>query len=1011
MYRPKLLLLLLSFCCTVPLFAQNIEITGRVADEVSGAPLPGVSIHVKGNNGLTKTDQEGKYRVSATVGETLVFRFIGYKTTEVAINAGRNQVDVNMAQDVNQLNEVVVTGALGLKRSAREMGSATAIVDNEYLNLGKTVNPINGLASKVSSLRINVYDSKVDPQIQVRLRGSRSLSRNAGANDPIYVVDGIPVPDINRINPNDIANITVLKGANAAALYGSEGVNGAIMIETKKGKTGGGNIRFSNSTLFSNVMLLPPAQTSFGQGTGGEYSATQFESWGPAFDGSTRPFGPQLPDGTQPDLVYSAPGRDGRLDLFNTGLNVQNDLSFTGGNENSTYFVSLQDVRIKGVIPEDEGSRTGARFNGSRKFGKLNTSYTLNYIYNNNNTTPDGPWITAYQLPANFPYQQMENWQDRGTVADPMHFFTDLQQNPYFQIGNYRNNTKQQTFNGKMQFDYEFTDWFSAMYRFGMYATTAESRNTVGRFEAEGRRNVNGSVTDGSDNFRRYNSDLILNFKKQFGDISTKLLLGNNIRADHRKDASIGSGNLLFPDLFNPASRIGELNGSSAITDVRSTSVYGEFTAGYKNYLFVTFTGRNDWTSLLAQQNRSFFYPGVSTSFIASDAIQSIKDSRTVDFLKFFGSWNRTGNVTLNPYQLNNPYSQINGFPFGGQIGFSPSTLFPDPLIEPEFVSSVEAGFQLGMFSNRLNIEANYVYSDSDGQILNAVQSAATGYRTALVNAGNLTNNIVEASISGDLIRKSDFGLNIGVVYSYTNNQVKSLYGSTDNQNVFRQSYAVVNQAFPTLRVNDYQRDNEGNVVVDADGDPVVSNDLVDIGTMVPPHMLGINTNIRYKGFNLGAQFDWRMGAWIYSEIVPRMYNAGTHPATVYNDRQPFVWPNSVIQNADGTYSPNTTPVSSTGRSFWAIQGAVQSNTVAKGDYFKLRELNLSYNLPSKWLTGQKSIKAASIGFVANNLFIIRHSSNDLGDPEMLYNQTDGYISFRQVPPYRTYGFNINVEF
>lgn len=991
--------------------AQNLQVSGRISDELSGQPLANVSVHIKGETTTVLSDLNGGYTLTAAVGNTLVFTFVGYKTAEITLNTGRNRVDVNLAQDVNQLSEVVVTGALGIRRSAKELGSATAMVDNEYLNLGKAVNPISGLSSKVSSLRVNVYDSKVDPQIQVRLRGTRSLSRNAGANDPIYVVDGVPVPDINRINPNDIANITVLKGANAAALYGSEGVNGAIMIETKKGKRGSGNIRFSNTTLFSNVMLLPPAQTTFGQGTNGNYSATQFESWGPKYDGESRPFGPQLPDGSQPELLYGAPNKDARLDLFNTGINVQNDLSFSGGDENSTYFVSLQDVRIKGVIPEDKGSRTGARFNGSRKFNKLNTSYNLNYIFNRNETTPDGPWITAYQLPANFPYRQMENWRERGSIADPMYFFTDLQQNPYFQLGNWRNNTKQQTFNGKIQFDYEFTEWFSALYRFGMYATTAETRSTVGRFEASGRRNVNGSVSDGNDNFRRYNSDLILNFKKQFNDVSTKLLLGNNIRADHQKQTGIGSSNLLFPDLFNPASRIGELNGSATITDIRSTSVYGEFTAGYKDYLFLTFTGRNDWTSLLAEQNRSFFYPGVSASFIASDAFQGLKNSKTVDFLKFFGSWNKTGNVTLNPYQLNNPYSQINGFPFGGQIGFSPSTLFPNPLIEPEFVYSFEAGFQIGLFNNRLNAEANYVYSDSDGQILNAVQSAATGYRTALVNAGSLTNNIIEASINGDIIRKNDVTFNLGVVYSYTNNVVKSLFQETTNQNVFRQSYAVVGQAFPTLRVNDYQRDPQGNVVVDEDGDPIVSSDLVDVGTMVPPHMFGINTLIRYKGLSVGAQFDWRMGAWIYSEIVPRMYNAGTHPATAYNDREPFVWPNSVVQNTDGSFSPNTKTVSSTGRAFWSIQGAVQSNTVAKGDFFKLRELNINYSLPAKWLTRQKLVKAASIGFVANNLFIIRHSSNELGDPEMLYNQTDGYLSFRQVPPYRTYGFNVNVEF
>ncbi len=986
--------------------AQDIH--GRVIEQQTKEILPGASIMIKETRQGTSTNEQGKFRIQAAAGQTLIISFIGYKTQEIIVANGNQEVLVALSEDFNSLQEVVVTGALGIKRAAREFGGGAQVINNENLNQGKTINPLTGLTSKVSGLRINMYDSKVDPQLQVVMRGSRSLNRSKNA--PIYVVDGIPVPDISRLNPNDIESVTVLKGANAAALYGSEGVNGALMITTKGGSKDRGAIRFSNTTTFSDVFLLPPAQTQFGQGVNGVYNPTQYESWGPAFDGTMKDFGGKLPDGTIPQALYSAPGRDNRLDLFNTGVNVQNDLSFSGGDDNTTYFFSLQDVSIKGIIPGDESRRTGGRFNGSRKFGKLKTSYNVNYVYFNKNTTPDGPWITAYQLPANFDYNAMKNWQDPASVANPNNFFTDLQKNPYHQIDNIRDRTTEQVLNGKFDLEYAFTPWLNVLYRAGIYSSAAETRSTTGKFEAAGRRNVNGSVSDGNNNFRRLNSDLILNFNKKIGDFSTRLLLGQNLRADNRKATAVSAGNLTLPGLFNPGSRIGELGGSSTLTQYRSVAGYGEFTGGYKNYAFLTVSGRNEWVSVLSKANRSYFYPGVSASFVFNEAIPALRDNSAISFGKLFASWNKTGNVTLDPYSLNNPYSQIDGFPFGNIVGFTPGSRYPNPDIQPEFVTSFETGVQIALFNHRLNFEGSYIFSDSKGQIFNATTSRATGYSSAVVNAGRLTNDIIELGISGDIIRHRDLKWNAGFNLTYINNQVKELYEGLTSFNIFRQSYANIGQAYPSLQVSDYKRDPQGRVIINqATGEPLIATDPVHLGTMVPPYQMGLNTSVKFKGFNLGAQFDWRMGGWLYSEIVPRMYTAGTDPRTAEFGRQPFIFPNSVIQKADGTFEENTSVLSKGDKAFWTKQGEVQINTAAKSDYFKLRELNLSYSLPSAWLSGQKVFKEASIGFIATNLFIIRHKDNKYGDPEYLYNTTDGYISFRQVPPFRTYGFNINV--
>lgn len=934
-------------------------------------------------------------------------------TAAEAQQSTENRADTTVEGTTRILNEVVVTGALGIKRSSRELGAAAQLVGNEELNQGKVVNPIFGLTSKVAGLRINMYDSKVDPQVMIVMRGSRSLNR--GKNQPIYVVDGVPVPDISRLNPNDIENITVLKGANAAALYGSEGVNGALMITTKGGQKGRTVVKFSNTTLFSQAYLLPPAQTRFGQGANGVYDPLMYESWGAAFDGSTKDVGGLLPDGTQPTQRYEAPAKDNRLGLFQTGITQQNDLSFSGGDEKSTYFLSLQHASIKGIIPEDESRRSGARFNGSRKFGKLNTSYNINYVYFNKNTTPDGPWITAYQLPANFDFDAMKDWENPNSPANPRYFFTDQQKNPFFQIDNTRDHTIQQTLNGKVELDYQVTEWFRAIYRLGMYSTSEETRSTTGKFDAPGTRNVAGSVNDGASNFRRLNGDLILSFNKDFGKFTTRLLVGQNFRTDYTKSNVVSAGNLTLPGLFNPGSRIGELGGSAKITAYRSVAGYGELTAGYDNFLFLTLTGRNDWVSVLSPENRSYFYPGVSASFVFHEAIEALKYSRALSFGKVFVSWNKTGNVTLDPYSLNNSYSQVNGFPFGNLVGFVPGSRYPNPNIKPEFVTSYEAGVQLSFLDNRLHFEGSYVYSDSKGQIFNATTSRATGYSSALVNSGQLTNNIIELSLNGDVIndRSRNIRWNVGATFSHINNQVKELYENLRSFNVFRQSYALLNEPYPSLQVSDYKRDDQGRVVVDAaTGDPLLEKDPRLLGTMVPPYQMGLSTMFSIKGLSIRAQFDSRLGGWLYSEIVPRMFTAGTHPWTADYDRKPFVFPNSVIETSEGKYEVNTSKLTSGGgKAFWDAQGKVQSNTAARSDFFKLRELAVNYTLPASLLRRQQLVKDVNIGLVGTNLFIVRHKDNKYGDPEYLYNSTDGYLSFRQVPPYRTFGFNVNVTF
>ena len=1010
MRKTYLFLVFILWACILSAQLHHGVLTGHVLDHSNDEPLPGVSILVLGTTDGVVTDLEGRFHLQTFEGQMLQFSFLGYKTQEIIVSKLQAPLLVRMESEAFQMAEVVVVAAMGLARPSREIGGGAQVVSNRDLNQGKGVDPLTGLTARVSGLRINMYDSKVDPNVKVVMRGTRSLSGN---NEPLFVVDGVPVPEIGRLNPNDIEDITVLKGANAAALYGSEGVNGALMIRTRRGERGRGRIHFSHTTGFSQVYQLPEAQNKFGQGSGGVYSPTEFQSWGPAFDGTMKPLGGLLPDGSQLEVLYAAPQNDVRRELFQIASRVQNNLSFSGGDQNSLYYLSLQHIQAQGIIPGDESQRTGARFNGSHKFGKLTSAYTLQYAFTQNNTTPDGPWVSLYQMPANFPLEQMKNWQDINAPGNPHNFFTDRNSNPYFQIDNQRNKLDHQMLNSSVQFDYPLSSFVDVTYRAGLYNSLQETRNTVGKFQATGRRNVNGSVSDGFANFRRVNSDVLLTLKYQQGNINTRLVLGNNLRADDTKQTAIGSSNLLLPELYNPGSRVGELNGSAAITQYRQVAVYGEGLVAYNNLLFLTLTGRNEWVSVLSKQNRFYFYPGVSTSFVFSEAFDGLDD--LVSFGKVFASYNKTGNVNLRPYALNNSYTQSLGFPYGNLVGFLPSSTYPNPDIEPEFVTSFEMGTQLSFWDHRLHLEASYVYSDSRGQIFNATTSSATGYNRAVVNAGRLTNNIVELNLAGDVIRKTNLRWNMAFNLSHIRNEVKELFEGLETFSIFRQSYATVGKPYPSLHVADYARDSQGRVIVDATtGHPLPASELTYLGTMVPPWQMGLGSQITWKNLTLAMHFDCRLGGWMYSEVANRMIQNGTHPMTVEYGRQPFVFPNSVIEVSPGVFEPNTSVLTQGGgdAAFWNNHVAqYHINFAAPGDFLKLRELAITFNIPRNWLSNTSFIRNASVGVLANNVFLITHKDNDLGDPEYLYNNTDGYYSWRQVPPYRTLSFNVNVSF
>lgn len=999
--------------------AQDRTISGTVTSSEDGLPIPGTSVAIKEvpRSGIA-TDADGKFTIKVPAnGKTLVVTSIGFAAKQVA--ATGTGLKIVLDPDSKMLGEVVVT-ALGIQRTKKSTGYSSENLTAKELTDAKVVNLATGLQSKVSGLQVNLMNNGVDPSTRVVLRGNRSLM---GDNTALIVVDGVPVPSsvLSALNPNDVESVNVLKGANAAALYGSEGVNGVLIVTTKKGSAGATKINFSSTTSLETVSFLPDMQYGFGNGYDLDtYVAYENTSWGPKYDGSTVQVGPTLADGSKNMLPYSAL-KDEKKNFWNTGTTFQNDLSFSGGDEKTRFYLSAQDVKINGVVPNDESRRTGVRFNGSRNFGKLDISANLNYTARTINQTTSPVYDNLLNVPQNIPITQLSDWKNNKWAA-PDGFFSAYYENPYWGIDNMRNRTRSNVFQGNIDASYKFNDWLKATYRLGLYNTNGQNKSHTAKvsYTEDYSRPTpsNGSVTDAANNLTRINSDLIVSANKKFGDFNLGLMVGNNIRDNYSENVSAQATALVVPGLYNISNRLGEAIVSSTKSNARTTAFFGEFTADYKDYLFLSVTGRQESVSVLNRNNRSYFYPGASLSYVFTDAIPSLK-SGILSSGKVMVSANKTGNVNLAAYQLETTLAPSAGFPYGNIAGYTVGNTYANENLQPEFVKSYEAGIQLGFLKNRINFDATYAYSKADGQIVAISTSTASGYSSAFVNAGRMDNKVLELSLRATPIRTPELLWEVGLNYTNYQSEVVELYQGVSEIQLGGYStaaaFAMVGQPYPMLKTNAYERDPQGRIVVNGNtGNPVRSATMQVQGQTTPDQTFGFNTKVKYKGFTFAGQLDYRTGNVFYTNLGRTMDFTGLSAHSAQYDRQPFVVPNSVIKNTDGTFTPNTNVKTRYGGfEYWYSQySAVQENYAVDGSFLKLREVSLSYELPASMLKNQKFVKAVSLGVVGRNLFTWLPKENAFTDPEM--NFTSGNAQGVQDlinPPTRIYGFNLNVTF
>jgi len=1040
--RQKLLLL---FCFGAFLFAnkasaQKMTVSGTVKDD-QGEVIPSASVIIKGNasNGVV-VDRKGHYIISVEKGATLVFSAINYERKEVVVENENLDVILSPA-DNTALSDVIVTGVLGIKRQKKELGYATATVSNGVLNEGKAVNIANGLQGKVSGLNITTINNGVNEDVKINLRGIRSLTGN---NNPMLLLDGVAV-DLNylsSLNPNDVLDVNVLKGTSAAALYGPDARNGVIVITTKKGTAGAGNpiITLSNSTQFQKISFFPKFQTEFGSGDYGEYVPFENWQWGPAYDGSKKLIGRPLEDGSQQEITYSALPNE-REKFFNTGVIVQNGVSFLA----KDFFLSVQDANVKGIVPHDKNRRTSVRMNASKEYGRFKAQFNTNYVLKNYNIFDDdamddynrannvglngGLLNLIFNTGAHIPLTSYSDYKNN-KFASYDGYYNDYGLNPYFALDNWRNTGKIQDLLSSLQLDFKAADWLNFTYRAGLTSNTTVERHTSNgitpsQYAMENRSFllIPQSVDERTYSSTRLSSEFFGTFNKTLGDFKINAIAGTYFRESDSRDTKVSAGNLIIPNLFNVSGRTGELGGSSVKARSRLFSLYTSIGLSYKGWANVEFTGRNDKTSLLSLENNSYFYPGISGSFIATDAFPSIK-SNILSFLKFRASVNKTGNADISPYLLASTFSQGDGFPYGSLPGYSADNTTYNPDLKPEFINSKEFGVEASFLNNKVNIEASYYNQNNTDQIISIRVSDATGYTNAFVNAASFTNKGMDLDLKlTPLFKIGDVDVDFLTSATYNDSKITSIYpgleelfaGGYDN---FAANYAIVGQPAFVFKATDYLRDPQGRVIVDkVTGYPSADPNTKQFGRTMPLWIVGLNPKVRWKGLEVSALFEYRGGHYAYNGIGADMAWTGVSIATAANHRERFVMPNSSYEdpNNPGQYIANTNVTVSNVNDFYTgVYRDVATNFLTSAASWRFRELSIGYDVPvSVFGKNQNVIKSLTVAVTGRNLFLWLPKSNVYTDPDFNFTTTNtSGVSTSQInPPVRTIGGSVTVQF
>jgi TonB-linked SusC/RagA family outer membrane protein len=1068
--------------------AQTQAVSGRVTSSEDGAGLPGVNVTLKGSQTGTITDANGAYTLNVPeAGGTLVFSSIGYLPQTIE-SGNRRNIDVVLAIDTKELNEVVVT-AFGIEREKKALGTSVTEISGKEITEAREVNVANSLAGKVAGVQVNRSAGGPGASSRVIIRGNASLTGN---NQPLYVIDGIPMDNsntnaagrwggndfgdgISNINPDDIESMTVLKGPNAAALYGQRGANGVILITTKKGTARKGiGVSVNSNTTFGTPLVMPDFQNEYGLGNSGTFRHYRDPQTGQTYtreqaaanpipglvpqlttlnDGveSPRSWGPRM-DGTPAYTWYGelrpfSPQPDNMRDFYQTERTFTNTVSLTGGNENTTFYLSLSNLTNRGLLPTNTLDRNNINLRATHKFTKkFSIDAKANYINQNVVNRPgisDAQENTAYTfryMPRNevldnlkqYEYTAQNIGQVTGAAAPPggqevigfeRHWTSGtFTTQPYWAVNKVRNEDTRERVIGYVRAQYDFTDWLTLSARSGtdFYTDRRIKYKPLGtRVQQRGELN--------EDNYRvkETNSDILLTATRKLS-ASFDLSVSAGANRMNRSLRRLGFNGTQFKtaDLYTPGN-LNVLNPNFEVSEQRINSVYGFGQLGFKDYLFLDWTARNDWSSTLPLNNSSFFYPSLSTSFVLTDAIPALQNSKVLSFAKLRASWAQAGN-SGDPYQLVGTYNLTN-FQQAGRSLASFTSRLPLADLKNELTTSVEAGTDIRLFGGRGGIDFTYYQASTKNQIIPIDVSPSTGYASRVINAGEILNRGVELLLSATPVKLNN-GFQWDMSFNFTRNYSEVVELAPGVQRFFISNdrnvtlFADPGRPYGTMYANSarWLRDAQGNRLIDPDGLPVRELGLFPIGNVLPQWLGGFTNTFTYKNLSLSSLIDIRQGGIIFS--MSNVYEAihGTTKRTLAGREGDLVAEGvKATRNADGTWTStgeaNDIPVRA--EAYW--NRAAPGSTTAVGEEFvndasfvAMRELNLSYRLPQT-LLNKTPFTGISLSLVGRNLFYFSRHTDGFAPEAASFNVGNTGLGYESasLPFTRQIGFNINLGF
>lgn len=1060
--------LMLAFLFTMGMqvvFAQT-TISGTVTDD-KGEPIPGANIRAKGYSDIgTISDLNGQYNLNVPAeATTLVYSFVGMATQEIEI-AGRTVIDVAFASDDVGLEEVVVT-ALGIERDKKKLGYSVSTVDNEELNRGATTNFTNALSGKVAGVQVSGGVGAPGESTNVLLRGYANIGR---ATQPLYVIDGVPVSNaaqnfssngtgvnrtvdfgngINDISSLDIESMSILRGAAATALYGSQAANGVIMITTKSGKKKDKpSITFNSTSAFSSVLKFPTFQDKFGQGWDGNFASEENGSWGPVFSNEDQLWGNEV-DGKQ---LYKKNSflKDQLRDFYDIGTLYDNSVAITGGGESATYYASYNYVTSDGVVPKDKDTfkKHSFKLKSTMNVGRVSATGSVNYINKETSSLITGQgqggnsnlFDDLLQHPTDISLVDMQDYKDPKSFYNTNNYFSPYLRNPYFTIDNSENVAEVDRFIGNLTFGIDLVEAYrlKGTFRMGGDVSNTFGYNYDGKYTLDDNSvnkgtldDIRGYYREFQNNVQQYNIDMMLSGGADLmgGDLIIDANVGYNIYHRSRNYSMESVDGLVFEQAFpNLANSTATPNVTAGFKDIkRLLGLYGSADFGFKSYLFLSLTARNDWSSALPKDNNTYFYPSASLGFIFTDAIPAMGNIAFLDYMKARVSWGLSG-ADAPPYVVTPTYIQgavLGGIPFsditfpiGGATGYEYNNTLGNPNLTPEITHEFEVGMDLRFFKNRLGIDATYYNRRTDGMILLRTVASTSGFTAQYDNIGEILNEGVELTVNVAPIRTTDFRWDVTYTFSKNNNKVLSLTDGLDEIFIAGfaspQVVAIAGKSVSHIKGTGMQYTQDGRIVVDPNtGRPLDSETDIDLGSTLHDYVMGMTNRISYKGLEFSIQFDFRKGGKFISNTKSSARWTGKDPITTYNDRKPFVVPNSVyLDDATGEFVENTNPITKVDLNNYYAGGWNDQSFVLDKTFLKLREVNLTYNIPASFLA-RTFIERASISIVGNNLFLWTPVENNVVDPEISTSGLGSASEFGEIngyPSVRTIGFRLNVN-